>query len=121
LHGGGLTGRKAVGRPIPRGVSTRWIKPWLRELGGKNACLVMPTADIDAAADGVMRSAFGLQNQKCSATSRVYVHGAVAAPFVECLLDKTHAMRIGDPTERYVFFRPGINQRAVARYQRALD
>ena len=116
-----FTGSKAVGLRIHHGVSTRWIKPCLMELGGKNACLVMPTADIDAAADGVMRSAFGLQNQKCSATSRVYVHGAVAAPFVECLLDKTHAMRIGDPTERDVFFGPVINQRAVARYERAVD
>jgi len=116
-----FTGSKAVGLRIHHGVSTRWIKPCLMELGGKNACLVMPTADIDAAAEGVMRSAFGLQNQKCSATSRVYVHRAVAAPFVECLLDKTHAMRIGNPTERDVFFGPVINERAVARYERAVD
>ncbi|HKE91156.1 MAG TPA: aldehyde dehydrogenase family protein [Gemmatimonadales bacterium] len=116
-----FTGSKAVGLRIHHGVSTRWIKPCLMELGGKNACLVMPTADVDAAAEGVMRSAFGLQNQKCSATSRVYVHRAVAAPFVECLLDKTHAMRIGNPTERDVFFGPVINERAVARYERAVD
>ena len=83
-----FTGSKTVGLRIHHGVSTRWIKPVLMELGGKNACLVMATADLDAAADGVMRSAFGLQNQKCSATSRVYVHRAVAGPFVERLLEK---------------------------------
>ena len=112
-----FTGSKTVGLRIHHGISTRWIKPALMELGGKNACLVMATADLDAAADGVMRSAFGLQNQKCSATSRVYVHRAVAGEFVERLLERTAAMRIGDPTERDVYFGPVINERAVARYE----
>jgi 1-pyrroline-5-carboxylate dehydrogenase len=115
-----FTGSRSVGLRIHRGVSTRWIKPCLMELGGKNACLVMPTADVAAAAEGVMRSAFGLQNQKCSATSRVYVHRAVAEPFIEQLLENTEAMKIGDPTERHVSFGPVINERAVARYEQAV-
>ncbi len=115
-----FTGSKAVGLRIHHGISTGWIKPGLMELGGKNACLVMESADLDAAAEGVMRSAFGLQNQKCSATSRVYVHRAVAAPFVERLLEKTAAMAIGDPTARDVYFGPVINERAVARYEQAV-
>ena len=115
-----FTGSKTVGLRIHHGVSTRWIKPALMELGGKNACLVMESADLAAAAEGVMRSAFGLQNQKCSATSRVYVHRAVAAPFVEQLLERTHAMTIGDPTRRDVYFGPVINQRSVARYEQAV-
>jgi 1-pyrroline-5-carboxylate dehydrogenase len=115
-----FTGSKTVGLRIHHGVSTRWIKPCLMELGGKNACLVMASADVDAAAEGVMRSAFGLQNQKCSATSRVYVHRAVAEPFLERLLEKTAAMTIGDPTERDVYFGPVINERAVARYEQAV-
>jgi 1-pyrroline-5-carboxylate dehydrogenase len=112
-----FTGSKTVGLRIHHGISTRWIKPALMELGGKNACLVLASADLDAAADGVMRSAFGLQNQKCSATSRVYVHRAVAGAFVERLLEKTAAMTIGDPTQRDVYFGPVINERAVARYE----
>jgi 1-pyrroline-5-carboxylate dehydrogenase len=112
-----FTGSKTVGLRIHHGISTRWIKPALMELGGKNACLVLASADLDAAADGVMRSAFGLQNQKCSATSRVYVHRAVAGTFVERLLEKTAAMTIGDPTQRDVYFGPVINERAVARYE----
>jgi 1-pyrroline-5-carboxylate dehydrogenase len=67
----------------------------------------------------VMRSAFSLQGQKCSATSRVYVHREVAAPFLDRLLERTRAMRVGDPSERDVFFGPVINPRAVERYQRA--
>jgi 1-pyrroline-5-carboxylate dehydrogenase len=115
-----FTGSKAVGMRIHAGLGGGWIKPCLLELGGKNAAVVMPTADLDAAAEGVVRSAFSLQNQKCSATSRVYVHGAVAAPFMERLLERTRAMRMGDPSERDVFFGPVINERSVARYERAV-
>lgn len=115
-----FTGSKAVGMRIHAGVSSRWIKPCLLELGGKNAAVVMPSADLDAAAEGVMRSAFSLQNQKCSATSRVYVHQAVAEPFIEQLIERTRGIRIGDPSDRDVFFGPVINERSVERYERAI-
>ena len=48
-------------------------------MGGKNACLVTATADLDAAAEAVARSAFGFGGQKCSACSRVYVERAFLA------------------------------------------
>jgi 1-pyrroline-5-carboxylate dehydrogenase len=115
-----FTGSKAVGLRIHAGISTRWIKPCLMELGGKNAAVVTASADLDAAADGVMRSAFSLQNQKCSATSRVYVDRRVAGRFLERLVEKTRAIRMGDPTERDVFFGPVINQRSVERFERAV-
>ncbi|HEV2670059.1 MAG TPA: aldehyde dehydrogenase family protein, partial [Gemmatimonadales bacterium] len=115
-----FTGSKEVGLKIHHGLSTRWIKPCLLELGGKNAAIVMDTADLDAAAEGVSRSAFGLQNQKCSATSRVYVHASVAQPFLAKLLEKTQALRIGDPTERDVFFGPVINAESVRKFERAV-
>jgi 1-pyrroline-5-carboxylate dehydrogenase len=115
-----FTGSKAVGMRIHAGLGGGWIKPCLLELGGKNAAIVMPSADLDSAAEGVMRSAFSLQNQKCSATSRVYVHHEVVAPFVERLLERTRTMRMGDPSERDVFFGPVINERAVARYEQAV-
>ncbi|HYF39009.1 MAG TPA: aldehyde dehydrogenase family protein [Gemmatimonadales bacterium] len=114
-----FTGSKAVGMRIHTGLSSRWIKPCLLELGGKNAAVVLRSADLDAAAEGVMRSAFSLQNQKCSATSRVYVEREVMDPFLERLLERTRNIRMGDPTERDVFFGPVINQRAVERYERA--
>jgi 1-pyrroline-5-carboxylate dehydrogenase len=115
-----FTGSKQVGMRIHAGLSERWIKPCLLELGGKNAAIVLRSADLDAAAEGVMRSAFSLQNQKCSATSRVYVQREVMAPFLERLMEKTRAIRIGDPSERDVFFGPVINQRAVERFERAV-
>jgi 1-pyrroline-5-carboxylate dehydrogenase len=115
-----FTGSKAVGLRIHAGLSGRWIKPCLMELGGKNAAIVTASADLDAAAEGVMRSAFGLQNQKCSATSRVYVDRREAEPFLERLLEKTKAILMGDPTERDVYFGPVINRAAVERFERAV-
>ena len=115
-----FTGSKAVGMRIFHGLSQNWVKPCLMELGGKNAAIVMDSADLDAAAEGVMRSAFGLQNQKCSATSRVYVHKAVALPFIEKLIEKTKAITMGDVTRRDVWFGPVINDRAVDRWEKAV-
>lgn len=116
-----FTGSKEVGMRIFHGLSRRWVKPCLLELGGKNAVIVTDSADLDAAAEGVMRSAFGLQNQKCSATSRVYVDRAVAAPFLQRLLERTGAIRAGDVTQRDVWFGPVINARAVERWERAVE
>jgi 1-pyrroline-5-carboxylate dehydrogenase len=115
-----FTGSKKVGMRIHAGLSGGWIKPALLELGGKNATIVLKSADLDAAAEGVMRSAFSLQNQKCSATSRVYVQGEVAAPFIERLVEKARSIRMGDPSERDVFFGPVINQQSVDRFERAV-
>jgi 1-pyrroline-5-carboxylate dehydrogenase len=114
-----FTGSKEVGMRIFAEFSSKWTRPCLLELGGKNAAIVMDTADIDAAAEGVMRSAFGLQNQKCSATSRVYVHKSVAKKFTKSLLAKTKAIAIGDPSERDVFYGPLINEESVQRYEGA--
>ena len=115
-----FTGSKDIGMRIFHGLSQNWVKPCLMELGGKNAAIVMDSADLDAAAEGVMRSAFGLQNQKCSATSRVYVHKAVARAFFEKLIEQTKAITMGDVTRRDVWFGPVINEKAVQRWERAV-
>ena len=115
-----FTGSKDVGMRIYHGLSTQWIKPCLLELGGKNAALVMDSADLDAAAEGVSRSAFGLQNQKCSATSRAYVHAKVMKAFLERLLERTRSLKAGNPTHRDVFFGPVINAEAVQKFDAAV-
>lgn len=115
-----FTGSREVGMKIHHGLSRDWIKPCLMELGGKNAAIVMETADLEAAAEGVARGAWGLQNQKCSATSRVYVHRDVAAEFTRLLLEKTAEVVIGDPTEKDVNYGPLIEPSSVERYERAV-
>ncbi|MCB9752688.1 MAG: aldehyde dehydrogenase family protein [Myxococcales bacterium] len=115
-----FTGSKNVGMRIFKGFSTRWVKPVLMELGGKNPAVVMDTADLDAAAEGVARSAWGLQNQKCSACSRVYVHKDVADAFLDKLIARTRALNVGDPSERDVNFGPVINAQSVRKYESAV-
>ena len=89
-------------------------------MGGKNPALVMPSADLDKASDGVMRSAFGAQGQKCSACSRVYVASAVRDEFVRLLVEKTRKIKIGNPLDRDVYLGPVINEDAVRTYERAV-
>jgi 1-pyrroline-5-carboxylate dehydrogenase len=115
-----FTGSREVGMRMYRGFSERWAKPCLLELGGKGPAVVMDGADLDMASEGVYKSAWGLQNQKCSATSRVYVHKSVCAPFVEKLVARTREMRIGDPTRRDVFYGPVINEAAFKTWRRAV-
>lgn len=104
--------RDNAGRPVPR--------PLIAEMGGKNPALVLASADVDKAAEGVMRSAFGAQGQKCSACSRVYVAHEVRERFVELLAAKTADLSTGDPLDRDVWHGPVINERAVARFEAAV-
>ncbi len=116
-----FTGSKKVGLRIYQGLSKSWVKPCLLEMGGKNATIVLESGDLEAAAMGVTRSAYGLQNQKCSATSRVYVQRSVTRPFLDHLLRLVKSLKIGDPTQRDVFFGPVINERAVERFEHAVS
>jgi len=121
LDGLVFTGSKAVGMKIFREFNQEYIKPVILEMGGKNPAIVMPSADLEMAAEGVMRSAFGLQGQKCSACSRVYVHRQVKDKFLDLLLQKTAALGIGDPVERDVFLGPVINRKAYDKFMAAAE
>jgi 1-pyrroline-5-carboxylate dehydrogenase len=121
IDGVAFTGSKDVGMRLMREFAAggRYPKPILGELGGKNAAIVTASADLEMASDGVMRSAFGLQGQKCSACSRLYVDERVAPRFLELLLAKTKAIVIGDPTQRDVYLGPVISENAVKKYEDA--
>jgi 1-pyrroline-5-carboxylate dehydrogenase len=87
-------------------------------MGGKNPCIVTARADLDDAAAGIVRSAYGMGGQKCSALSRLYVDEAVADALVERLRAQIAAIRIGDPSRREHWLGPVINAGAVANYAR---
>lgn len=116
-----FTGSKEVGMGILRRFTREYPKPCITEMGGKNPAVVMPSADLDAAAEGILRSAFGLQGQKCSACSRAYVHRDVKDRFLEALIEKTRALVIGDPTRHGVFLGPVIHERAHRAFQDASE
>ncbi len=116
-----FTGSYQVGMELMRKDATRPVpRPFLAEMGGKNPALVMRSANIDKAADGVKASAFGLQGQKCSACSRVYVQGGVRGEFTQALVEKTLNVPIGNPLERDVWLGPVISEAAYERYRAAV-
>ena len=96
-------------------------RPVVVEMGGKNACLVTATADLDAAAEGVVRSAFGFGGQKCSACSRVYVERSVGRDFLARLLARTRALAVGDPASSDPALGPVIRESAVASYRTYIE
>jgi len=115
-----FTGSYEVGMGIFRTFATVFPKPAICEMGGKNPAVVSRSADLDVAAEGIMRSAFGFGGQKCSAASRVYVEDPVHDELVDRLVDKTSRIVIGDPLERGVYLGPVIDEAAVTRYLEAV-
>lgn len=106
-----FTGSFDVGMGIFRDFSQcRWLRPIILELGGKNPVIVSRHADMERAAIGILRSAFGLQGQKCSAASRVYIEAPVYDELTARLKELAGKLTIGDPTERQVYFGPVINK-----------
>src|SRR3989475_3580417 len=95
-------------------------KPIITEMGGKNPAIVTASADLDKAAIGVMRAAFGYGGQKCSACSRVLVDQGVKDAFMAKLLSETEKIKVGDPTVRDVYLGPVINEAAVATFENAI-
>ena len=95
---------------------------FVSEMGGKDAIVVDETADLDAAASGVVRSAFGFQGQKCSACSRLIVDSAVKDRLLELILEKTKPLPAGHPWDGpCVFTGPVANARAHAGILEAIE
>jgi 1-pyrroline-5-carboxylate dehydrogenase len=119
IDGWTFTGSAEVGTLVARNaVGGNYPRPAIIEMGGKNPTIVTAQADLEKAATGVVRSAFGLDGQKCSACSRVYVEQSVHDAFVEKLLAKSAALRVGDPRARDTFMGTVIDKHAYADFQR---
>jgi 1-pyrroline-5-carboxylate dehydrogenase len=118
LAGVTFTGSYAVGMHIYRTLANGpYPRPCIAEMGGKNACIVTRNADLERAATGIVRSAYGLSGQKCSATSRLYVDEAVADALIEKLLAGIAAIRVGDPRRREHWMGPVTTAAAYANYR----
>jgi len=116
-----FTGSYEVGMRLYTGFTRDYPRPIITEMGGKNPAIVTASADLDTAAEGAMRSAFGFDGQKCSALSRVYVERPVAREFVDRLVEKTRSIKVGDPTDRENWMGPVINQRAIDTFTKAVE
>ena len=113
-----FTGSYDVGMGIYRSFANgQYVRPTILELGGKNPSIVSANADIEDAAVGIVRSAFGLQGQKCSACSRVYIEKSIYQKVLSRILELTRKLEIGDPTERSVYLGPVVNKSSYQNYQ----
>ncbi len=114
-----FTGSHEVGMQICRKLSAGpYPRPCIAEMGGKNACIVTANADLERAALGIMRSAFGLSGQKCSALSRVYVEDRVADALIDKLKAVTNAIKVGDPTRIENYMGPVANEEAYENFRK---
>ena len=99
-----FTGSREVGLRINRVAAEVpagqiWIKRTILEMGGKDAIMVEPDADLDSGVDGVAAAAFGFQGQKCSACSRAIVDERIYDKFLERLKGQVERLTIGDPAQ----------------------
>jgi len=119
-----FTGSKEVGLRIhERAAKTQpgqiWIKRTILEMGGKDAIVVDETADLDAAAKGIVVSAFGFQGQKCSACSRAILAAEIYDALVEKIVEQARAIvNIGDPEQHEHYTGPVVSKN---QYRSVLD
>lgn len=96
-------------------------RPVLAEMGGQNPAIVTASADLEAAATGIVRSAFGLSGQKCSACRRVIVDEKVADELIGRLKGLTEALVVGDPLDSKTNLGPVIDDAIAHRIDEALS
>jgi 1-pyrroline-5-carboxylate dehydrogenase len=121
-----FTGSREVGLRInERAARTQpgqiWIKRVIAEMGGKDAIIVDDEADLDAAAQGVLVSAYGYQGQKCSACSRAIVAERVYDAFLEKLVSRVQAIEVGPAEDPVNYMGPVINEHARQTILRYID
>ncbi|GAA3620431.1 aldehyde dehydrogenase family protein [Nonomuraea rosea] len=114
------TGSTRMGRAVGPRVAARFGRSLL-ELGGNNAAVVCPSADLDLATRGIVFSAAGTAGQRCTTMRRVIAHVDVVDALVERLAGAYSRLPVGDPTAAGTLVGPLINGRAHAAMRDALD
>jgi 1-pyrroline-5-carboxylate dehydrogenase len=92
-----------------------WLKRTILEMGGKDAVVVDETADLDAAAEGIVSSAFGFQGQKCSAGSRAIIVEKVYDQVLQKVIEKTKKLTMGDVTKPETYMGPVVDENAMKK------
>ncbi|HEX2249810.1 MAG TPA: aldehyde dehydrogenase family protein [Gemmatimonadales bacterium] len=115
-----FTGSTETGSSIGE-VCGRMHKRLSLEMGGKNAMIVMDDADLDLALEGVLWGAFGTTGQRCTATSRLILHGKVHDRFLERLTDAAEALTLGDGRQEHTQVGPLIHQSAREKVEQYIE
>jgi aldehyde dehydrogenase (NAD+) len=110
-----FTGSVPTGRKVAAAAMESGPRLVSLELGGKNAMVVRPDADLDLATDGAVFGAFGTSGQRCTSTSRLIVHPDVAGELVDRIVKRAGELRLGDPRDPAVDVGPVITAESVER------
>jgi acyl-CoA reductase-like NAD-dependent aldehyde dehydrogenase len=94
----GFTGGTYTGAQI-MAEAGRQLKPGIMELGGKSACIIHESADLDRALDGALAAIYGNNGQQCLAGSRILVQRSIADTFIERFVARCRTIRLGNPME----------------------
>jgi 1-pyrroline-5-carboxylate dehydrogenase len=122
IDGMAFTGSHDIGMSLFRKFAAGpYMRPVLAEMGGKNPTYVTASADLNTAAEGVARSAFGLQGQKCSCCEVAYLDRKIYPAFLEKLLGYTTQLVVGDPRKMDTFMGPIISKDAYVKFEQAVE
>ena len=114
------TGSTRMGKDVAQRVGARLGKSLL-ELGGNNAIIITPNADLDTAMRAAVFGAVGTCGQRCTSTRRLIVHESIFDAFTEVLQKAYQQLRIGNPLDERNHVGPLIDTDAVEMYKEALD
>ncbi|KAF5350570.1 hypothetical protein D9756_008745 [Leucocoprinus leucothites] len=115
-----FTGSERVGRAVGQAVMSRFGKTIL-ELGGNNASIIMPDADLSLAVPAVGFGAIGTAGQRCTSTRRLYLHRSIAPEFLERLQKLYQSIKPGDPLEQKTLLGPLHTRAACETYSGAIE
>ncbi len=113
------TGSCRMGRHVGAVVAGRLGRSLL-ELGGNNAIIVEPDADLKLALAGIVFGAVGTSGQRCTSTRRVYLHNDIADKFTDSLVSAYKSVRIGDPMAEGTLMGPLIDEDSVRQFEAAI-
>jgi aldehyde dehydrogenase (NAD+) len=113
------TGSTRMGREVGPRLAQRFARPIL-ELGGNNAAIVAPSADLDLALRAILFAAMGTAGQRCTSLRRLFVHDSIYDRLVPRLKQACATLKIGDPRDPATLIGPLIDERASVAMQAAL-
>ena len=115
-----FTGSYSVGNQVYLQLAQRMARAQM-EMGGKNPTIVLADADLELAARLVATAGFGLTGQACTATSRVIIEKSVLEPFLEKLVARAQALKVGPGLQDGVTMGPAVNQQELEGNLNYLD
>ena len=115
-----FTGSTATGRKLAQQAAGELIS-YSMELGGKNPALVLEDADLDRAAEGMVRGAFGNTGQMCVSIERLYVQSSIYEPFMERFLERTRHIPMGASLDYSYTFGSLISANQLHRVKAHVD